>query len=236
MVAGYWLRPGNTACVNGAAGFLRQTLASLPAHLRIGLLRGDAGFGDASVQDTAEELGLKFILVARLTQKVQTLCRHGDEHWQPTEVEGLEVQEVGAGRPGRRRIVIRQRVAQRPEAGGKTLIELPGYRFQALATNLPASVAAVAVWRRYNGRADIENRIKELGRAVWDQAAVLSELLGDGGDASVGHRGLQPLRVVAAAAGAVGEVRVEYAAVAVVWTSGGVEPGARQTDPATGGA
>ena len=41
--------------------------------------------------------------------------------------------------------------------------ELPGYRFQALVTNLPPSVDAVGVWRRYNGRAEIENRIRELG-------------------------------------------------------------------------
>jgi len=78
LVANYWLRPGNTACVTGAAEFLRQTVASLPAHVHIGLVRGDAGFGDAGVQEAAEALGLKFIFVARLTQKVQALCRHDD--------------------------------------------------------------------------------------------------------------------------------------------------------------
>ena len=67
-------------------------------------------------------------------------------------------------RPGRRLIVIRQRLEQRPQAGGKTLLEVPGYRFQALDTNLPRSVDALNVWRQYNGRADIENRIKELGQ------------------------------------------------------------------------
>jgi hypothetical protein len=29
--------------------------------------------------------------------------------------------------------------------------------------NLPPSFGAIEVWRRYNGRADIENRVKELG-------------------------------------------------------------------------
>jgi len=38
-----------------------------------------------------------------------------------------------------------------------------GYRFQALITNLPSTVDALNVWRRYYGRADLENRIKELG-------------------------------------------------------------------------
>ena len=43
------------------------------------------------------------------------------------------------------------------------MLEVPGYRFQALVTNLPRSVDALNVWRQYNGRADLENRIKELG-------------------------------------------------------------------------
>jgi len=163
LVANYWLRPGNTACVTGAAEFLRQTVTALPAHIHIGLVRGDAGFGDASVQAAAEALGLPFIFVARWTQKVQALCRHDDAAWQSSELAGLEVQEVALERPGRRLIVLRQRVAARPAAGGKTLLEVPGYRFQALVTNLPASVDAVGVWRRYNGRAEIENRIRELG-------------------------------------------------------------------------
>ena len=163
LIANYWLRRGDSACANGAAEFLRQTLASLPTHLRIKLVRGDAGFGEASVQAMAQALGLKFILVARLTQKVQSLCRHDEAHWQRTEFPGLEVQEVELDQPGRRLIVIRQRVEQRPQAGGKTLLEVPGYRFQALVTNLPGSADALSVWRQYNGRADLENRIKELG-------------------------------------------------------------------------
>lgn len=163
LIANYWLRAGNTACVNGAAEFLRQTVQSLPAHLRVGLVRGDSGFGDASVQDACEALGLKFIFAAKLTQKVQSFCQHDEAAWQATDVPGLAVQEVALARPGRRLIVIRQRVQERPQAGGKTLLDLDGYRFQALVTNLPGSVDALNVWRRYNGRADLENRIKELG-------------------------------------------------------------------------
>lgn len=164
LIANYWLRRGDSACANGAAEFLRQTVTRLPSHIRIGLLRGDAGFGHNSVMEMAEALGLQFILVTKLTQKIQSLCRHDDSQWQATELAGLEVQEVERDQLGRRLIVIRQRIEQRPQAGGKSLLEVPGYRFQALATNLPASVEALTVWRRYNGRADIENRIKELGQ------------------------------------------------------------------------
>ena len=106
LIAQYWLRPGNTACVNGAAEFLRQTVTSLPSHIRVGLVRGDSGFGDSSVQAAAQALGLKFIFVARLTQKVQTLCRYDEAHWQATEVPGLAVQEGPALPPGRRLILI----------------------------------------------------------------------------------------------------------------------------------
>jgi hypothetical protein len=163
LVANYQLRSGNSACVNGAAEFLRTTMAQLPSHVRLGLLRADGGFGHGSFLDAAEELKLAYIVVARLTQPVQTLCRHQDHEWEKTEVEGFEVQEASCERVGRRLILIRQRIANRPQAGGKLLLNVPAYRFQALWTNLPISCHALAVWRRYNGRADVENRIKELG-------------------------------------------------------------------------
>jgi hypothetical protein len=163
LVANYWLRSGNTVCVNGADEFLRQTIQRLPPHIRIGLVRGDAGFGNTTVQEAAETLGLKYILVQRLSKKVQKLCRHQDSQWQDTDMAGLQVQEVALEEPGRRLIVVRQLIQQRPQAGGKMLLDVPGYRFQALLTNLPPSVQAGTVWRRYQGRADVENRIKELG-------------------------------------------------------------------------
>lgn len=236
LIANYWLRAGNTACVNGVAEFLRQTVPGLPKHIRIGLVRGDSGFGDASVQGACEALGLKFIFAAKLTQQVQSLCRHDEAAWQATEVPGLAVQEVGWEHPGRRLIVIRQRVQERPQAGGKTLLELAGYRFQALVSNLPGSVDALTVWRRYNGRADLENRIKELGEQFGLKRLGVQKLLGHRGAASSGHRGLQPVRAVATAAGPAGEVRVEHAALAALWAGGCVEPGGWQTDAQIGRA
>jgi hypothetical protein len=163
LVANYWLRSGNTSCVNGVAQFLRATVAGLPPHIRLALVRADGGFGQESFLSAAEALFLKFIVVARLTQPIQSLCRHQDEYWEKTEIEGLEVQEIESSHIGRRLILIRQRITQRPHSGGKLLLEVPGYRFQALWTNLGSEVSPLQVWRRYNGRADVENRIKELG-------------------------------------------------------------------------
>ena len=53
-------------------------------------------------------------------------------------------------------------IAQDLRGGGKMLIDCPGYQYQALLTNLPPSTAALDVWRDYNGRAAMENVIKEL--------------------------------------------------------------------------
>lgn len=164
LVANYWLRSGNTQCVNGAGAFLRTTVAQLPSHIRLGLLRADSGFGDGAFLAACEELKLPYIVVARLTQKVQSLCRHDDTHWQRTDIQGVQAQEVSTEQIGRRLILVRQRIANRPQAGGKLLVDVPGYRFQALWTNLPSHIDAVSVWRRYHGRADVENRIRELGQ------------------------------------------------------------------------
>lgn len=161
LVAHFWLRPGNTACVSGAVTFLGDTLAGLPEQVRIALVRGDSGFCTQGMIAELEQRGLRYIMTAALRAPVRTLCRHDDAAWTPTAVPGIELQEVT--QDGVRLVVLRQRIAERPHAGGKQLLEVPGYKFQALRTNLPPTVSALEVWRRYNGRADIENRIKELG-------------------------------------------------------------------------
>jgi hypothetical protein len=163
MVANYWLRRGDAHCVNGAADFLRTTLAQKPKHIHFSLLRADTGFAAESVLNTAQEHGLPYIVAWRFDQKVQRYCRHDDALWCKTEIEGFEVQEIEMEQIGRRLIVIRQRIDERPQAGGKPLLDVPGYRFQSLLTNLPSNYNALAVWRRYNGRSDSENRIRELG-------------------------------------------------------------------------
>lgn len=44
QVAHFWLRPGKTACVSGAATFLGDTLAGFPWAVRVPLVRADGGF------------------------------------------------------------------------------------------------------------------------------------------------------------------------------------------------
>jgi hypothetical protein len=160
-VAHFWLRPGNTACVSGANIFLGDTLARLPATVRVTLVRADSGFCTQGMITELESRGLHYVMTAALRSPVRALCRHDEAAWTPTEVRGIDVQDLTV--EGARLVVLRQRVTDRPNAGGKKLLEVPGYKFQALRTNLPSALSALEVWRRYNGRADIENRIKELG-------------------------------------------------------------------------
>ena len=163
LVVGFWLRRGDASSAHQAVRFVTELLDRLPKHIRIGCVRADAGFYHQILLERLEARKLPYIIVARLYEKWQRYCRHDDAAWSPTEIPGVQVQEIGTDVPGRRIIILRHRLAERPEAGGKSLLEVPGYRFQALITNLPSSWSAVRVWRQYNGRCESENRIKELG-------------------------------------------------------------------------
>lgn len=82
MIASYWLRAGNPAGVIGAAEFLRQRVTALPAHLRLGLVRGDSRVSGACEQEACEAWGLVLIFAAKWTRQVQWLCRPDEMAWQ----------------------------------------------------------------------------------------------------------------------------------------------------------
>lgn len=166
LVANFWLRPGNTSCANNVVAFFQEVWANLPTHVRLRLIRADAGFYVAELLRQWDELRLKFIVVARLTRPVQSLLRREDQ-WVATAIDGTEVCELAqreADLPATARLIaIRHRVQdKKTRAGGKLLIDCPGYLYQVLVTNLPRTVPPLEVWRDYNGRAACENVIKEL--------------------------------------------------------------------------
>jgi hypothetical protein len=165
LVAQLWLRAGNATCGNNTTAFFLDLWHNLPRHVRLRGVRADSGFCLPELLALWEQLRLPYVVVAQLSEPIKNLLRAGLE-WTPTEVPGTEVAEVehqtvGWSQP-RRVILIRHRVAERPEAGGKKLLDVPGYVFQALVTSWPTSEPPLAVWRYYNGRADCENVIKEL--------------------------------------------------------------------------
>jgi hypothetical protein len=165
LVAQFWLRAGNAPCASNVIAFTLDLLSNLPRHIRLRLVRADSGFCDEGWLSLLEDRHLPYIVVARLHCKLQSLLRK-ETLWQKSAIEGTEVAEVyyrGAHWSRERRIVLlRHRLSEKRRTGGKMLLECPGYMFQALVTSLPASVHPIEVWRDYNGRAGIENVIKEL--------------------------------------------------------------------------
>ena len=166
LVAAFWLRAGNSACANNVEAFFLDLWHHLPSHLRLRVVRADSGFYVAALLHLWEKLGVKFIVVARLTRPVQSLLRH-ETRWLPTGIAGTEVAELehreAAVPASARFLALRHRLKDKTSrAGGKLLLDCPGYLYQVLVTNLPRTVPPVEVWRDYNGRAACENVIKEL--------------------------------------------------------------------------
>ena len=60
----------------------------------------------------------------------------------------------------RRFVVVRERIRESQESLGKKLFEWPEYTFRVFVTSLPSPPEEI--WRDYNHRADMENRIAEL--------------------------------------------------------------------------
>jgi hypothetical protein len=165
LVVGFWLRPGNTTCANNVVAFTVDLLANLPRQIHLRLVRADSGFCQSEWLDLLESRKLAYIVVARLLRPLQRLVKK-EMTWTPSEVPGTDVAEVAhqelQWKQPRRIILIRHRLADKERAGGRKLIDCPGYAFQALVTDLPESVAPIDVWRDYNGRAGCEEVVKQL--------------------------------------------------------------------------
>src|SRR5207253_2351231 len=94
LVAGFWLREGNAQCTDQAPEIISQLLEDLPQHIRIGCVRADAGFYHEKVLQLLEKRGLNYIVAMRLYDKWQKYCRHAEAAWTPTDIEGIDVQEI----------------------------------------------------------------------------------------------------------------------------------------------
>ena len=162
LVLHSWLRSGNTGSARGVSAFLAETLERLPEDFRLYALRADSGFFIHDFLLDLERRDLPYAIAVR----VHTLLKHAIvrlQDWQPVD-RGLEVAETYYLAPSwkrsRRIIVVRERINERPDAKGRKLFELPGYTVHTVVTTL--DLPAIDVWRFYNGRADCENRLKEL--------------------------------------------------------------------------
>jgi hypothetical protein len=161
-----WLRAGNVATANNVRAFMDECLALMDGLATVKLVRADNGFFDGKFLDFLEEKGLPYLVKARMTKFVK-LAVLGVTDWarvgKGIEVAESRIQLMGWSRE-RRLVVIRQEVAAKEtKALGKKLFECQGYTFQAIVTSKAIEeMDATTVYRTYNGRADFENRIKEL--------------------------------------------------------------------------
>ncbi len=127
-----------------------------------GALRADSVFFDQQLLVFGEQRELRYIVVARLTRWIKreaarlTTWRALDAHYAVSE---FQLQLCRWDRP-RRFVVIREQLRPERASLGRKLLDVPGYAFRRLVTNL--SALPEDIWRDYNRRADMENRIAEL--------------------------------------------------------------------------
>ncbi len=157
-----WLRSGNTGAARGVVPFLQEALALLPEGTWIRCVRADSGFFEESLLAFLELRKLPYIVVARMTSTIKHRCL-GIQSWTTID-ENHAVGEFTAKLFGwstaRRFVVLRERVRPDKEALGRKLIDVPGYTFRLWVTNRHED--ALELWRDYNQRATIEQRIEEL--------------------------------------------------------------------------
>lgn len=167
MIANLWLRPGNTGASSNFINFLEDTIEKLRSK-KIGLLRADSGFFSESTCEYLEDKGINYIISTKFYSSIKHSIARA-KTWQYLD-EGIEISEEIFKCPGwkkpRRIVIIRQKIETRPKATGKKVslfgeeIEHGAYRYSCFITNL--ELPAAIVWRCYRGRANAENRIKEL--------------------------------------------------------------------------
>jgi len=162
LVLHAWLRSGNAGAARGVVPFLSEALALLPLGLSIRCVRADSGFFEDPLLSFLEQKSLPYVVVARLTVQLKRRAA-GVQNWEQVD-EHYAVGEFKAQLLGwaqeRRFIVVREQVREGKEAVGRKLIDVPGYTFRIWVTN--RSESALVLWRDYNGRATIEQRIEEL--------------------------------------------------------------------------
>jgi len=157
-----WLRSGNTGSARGVVAFLREALALLPAGLSLRCVRADSGFFEEALLAFLEERSLSYIVVARLTTQLKRRAA-SIQDWSVVD-EHYAVGEFTARLEGwsqeRRLVVVRERVREDKAAVGRKLIDVPGHTFRVWVTN--RADAGLELWRDYNQRACVEQRIEEL--------------------------------------------------------------------------
>jgi hypothetical protein len=161
MVANAWMRAGNTSDLNNYDAFLTETFDIALKDKEIGLVRADSGFYSNNFLKWFEKRDLNYVIAVKFYQNIKYQIGSIQKWVEITK--GLDVCNLyfkPDNGEKRRYIIVRKKVENFPNSGGKLLFDEPIYRYSAYVTNLKLPVDQI--YNIYNTRADCENRIKEL--------------------------------------------------------------------------
>lgn len=160
-------RAGNSYTGTGAIKFLRECLRFIPLHIETVFIRADSGFYDTDFFASMEKRrgrNIKYAVAVKLYPWVQR-C-----------LVGIPYKKIGNGfsvggfryksplkkeDKERRMVVIREEIKKGVKKKKElSLFELNSYNYQVIVTNIE-NWSNEEVWHFYNGRANVENMIKE---------------------------------------------------------------------------
>lgn len=157
-----WLRSGKAGSARGVVPFLQEALALMPTDWKLRTVRADSGFFDQALLGFLEKRSLPYIIVARMTRSLK-LAAASIQEWTPLDAHYSSASfrlQLHGWSTERRFVVIRELEREEKSAVGRRLIEVPGYTYRVFVTN--REEASVTLWRDYNQRACVEQRIEEL--------------------------------------------------------------------------
>jgi hypothetical protein len=154
-------RTGKAHSCRGVKRFVDECLKMIPDGIKEIYLRADSGFYDGDFLYHLEMRRVLYAIVVRLYP------------WIQMELVGLKYRDIGGGisvgemrytgigwKKPRRMVVIREEERTQRAKKQPTLFELMGYSYQVIVTSIEW-MSPEEVWRFYNGRANVENMIKE---------------------------------------------------------------------------
>lgn len=156
---------GKTASNSGFLPFLQQTLALMPLRTVVEGVRMDKGFFDEANFTFLEDRCLLYVCKVPLKPSIRKIIAHLDARkaWRRLD-DTYAVAEIRVPLPSweraRRFVLVRETV--RPASTGAQLaLGVETFDYEVMVTNLDDR-APEEVWRWYNQRATVENRIDEL--------------------------------------------------------------------------
>jgi DNA-directed RNA polymerase subunit N (RpoN/RPB10) len=158
--------------------FLKEALALWGQREKIRLLRADSGFFDDKLLTFLEQRLLPYIVVARLTPWVKRAAQRV-EQWTVLDDDYAAGEfriQLHGWSAERRFVVIREQVREGRDSVGRKLIDVPGYTFRVFVTS--CGDPPQEIWRGYNRRADMENRIAELKHDLGADGFCLKQFFG----------------------------------------------------------